>query len=216
VTWSASTPTNPGSTQARVFSGFCRDNPGSGGFAQPAQPCWENGMAIGACAGTFDSCEQREEGAFGPNGSNFQTIVAIGNGANILGGPAAGTLVSIFTIPPTYNPTVDAAGSLPGPGAVAVPVRPPAAVGHGLRAPVHRWPPPSLVVPPEERGAAPVQAAAAGSTRLGSTRPEAAPAAAPAAAMARNGLALPPDVDLAELVADVVEAALLDAGIDLS
>jgi len=121
VTWSASTPTNPGSTQARVFSGFCRDNPGSGGFAQPAQPCWENGMAIGACAGTFDSCEQREEGAFGPNGSNFQTIVAIGNGANILGGPAAGTLVSIFTIPPTYNPTVDAAGSLPGPGAVAIP-----------------------------------------------------------------------------------------------
>ena len=29
----------------------------------------------------------------------------------------AATLVSIFCIPPTFDPTVDAAGDLPGPGA---------------------------------------------------------------------------------------------------
>jgi hypothetical protein len=39
----------------------------------------------------------------------------------INGGPAANTLVSIFTILPTFNATVDAAGDLPGPGAVALP-----------------------------------------------------------------------------------------------
>jgi len=33
----------------------------------------------------------------------------------------ASTLVSIFCIQPTFNATVDAAGDLPGPGAVSLP-----------------------------------------------------------------------------------------------
>ena len=47
--------------------------------------------------------------------------MAVGNSTSLLGGPAGGTLVSIFTIRPTFDPTVDAAGDLPGPGAVALP-----------------------------------------------------------------------------------------------
>jgi hypothetical protein len=79
-------------------------------------------MAVGAaCSGTFESCEQRNNGAFGPAGGANRTITAVGNAMSIIGGPAAGTLVSIFSIRPTFDPTVDAAGDLPGPGVVALP-----------------------------------------------------------------------------------------------
>ena len=40
---------------------------------------------------------------------------------SIVGGPAAATLVSVFSIPPTFDATIDGAGDLPGPGAVAIP-----------------------------------------------------------------------------------------------
>jgi hypothetical protein len=130
VTWTGSNPTNDtGSTvatQNRVFSGFCRDQDGTGAFAgtsaATAQECWRNNVAVGpACAGVFESCVQRSNGAFGPNGGNNRTIRAIGNAMSVLGGPAGATLVSVFTIPPTFDPTVDAAGDLPGPGAVSLP-----------------------------------------------------------------------------------------------
>jgi len=130
VTWSGTTATNDTgstvSTQNRVFAGYCRDTDGTGAFsgttAATAQQCWENGMAIGAaCTGTFESCEQRNNGAFGPNGGNNRTIIAIGNAMSILSGSGSATLVSVFSIPPTFNATVDAAGDLPGPGAVSLP-----------------------------------------------------------------------------------------------
>ena len=137
VTWSGTPSTNDtGSTvsvQSRVFSGFCRDADASGCFKGDDDPmcptptpgfqqCWENGMAIGAaCSGDYESCEQRSNGAFGPAGGSNRTIIAIGAGASLLGGPADGTLVSIFSIPPTFDATVDSAGDLPGPGAVALP-----------------------------------------------------------------------------------------------
>jgi hypothetical protein len=130
VSWTGTPAANDtGSTssvQSRVFSGFCRDVDGSGAFAgtdpASAQHCWENGMAVGAaCSGEFESCEQRNNGAFGPAGGANRTITAIGSASSILGGPAAGTLVSVFSIRPTFNDTVDAAGDLPGPGAVALP-----------------------------------------------------------------------------------------------
>jgi hypothetical protein len=130
VSWTGTTATNDtGSTasvQNRVFSGFCRDVDSTGAFAgstpATAQLCWENGMAVGAaCSGTFESCEQRNNGAFGPSGGANKTITAIGSAASILGGPAAAKLVSVFSIRPTFDPTVDAAGDLPGPGAVALP-----------------------------------------------------------------------------------------------
>jgi hypothetical protein len=133
VSWSGTTATNDTggtfSVQNRVFSGFCRDVGGTGGTGAfegtspaTAHLCWENGMAQNAaCAEPFESCEQRTNGAFGPAGGSNRTIIAIGNGSSILGGPTLGTLVSIFSIPPTFDPTVDSAGDLPGPGAVALP-----------------------------------------------------------------------------------------------
>jgi hypothetical protein len=130
VTWSGTSATNDTggtfSVQNRVFSGFCRDVDGTGAFQgttpATAKLCWENGAAVGtACAGTFESCEQRNNGAFGPAGGANRTIVAIGNGMSILGGPSAATLVCVFSIRPTFDATVDAAGDLPGPGAVALP-----------------------------------------------------------------------------------------------
>jgi len=79
-------------------------------------------MAVGAaCSGVFESCMQRNNGAFGPAGGANKTITAIGSAASIVGGPAQAKLVSIFSIAPTFNATVDAAGDLPGPGAVAIP-----------------------------------------------------------------------------------------------
>jgi hypothetical protein len=138
ITWTASPATNDsGSTasaQPRVFSGFCRDVAlpgGTGSFDVDAAPdgqfqqCWENGMALGtACSESLngaESCEQRTQGAFGPNGGGNRTVVAIGSATSILAGPAPGTLVSIFSIPPTFDATIDSAGDLPGPGAVALP-----------------------------------------------------------------------------------------------
>jgi cell division septation protein DedD len=133
LTWSGTTATNDTggtfSVQSRVFSGFCRDVGGTGGTGAfqgstpaTAKLCWENGMAIGtACTEPFESCEQRNNGAFGPSGGANRTIRAIGNGMSILAGAAPATLVSLFSIAPTFDATVDAAGDLPGPGAVALP-----------------------------------------------------------------------------------------------
>jgi len=129
VTWTATVATNDtgatASVQTRVFSGYCRDANNTGAFGLPnseTRLCWENGMAVGAaCAEPLESCEQRSEGAFGPSGGNNATITVVGNAASILGGPASATLVSIFSIPPTLDPTVDASQDLPGPGAIAIP-----------------------------------------------------------------------------------------------
>jgi hypothetical protein len=137
VTWSGTQATNDtGSTasfQRRVFAGYCRDVSlpgGTGSFDADAMPgnqfkhCWENGMAVGTPCSQADnsaeSCEQRSEGAFGPNGGANRTIRAIGNAMSIMSGPAAATLVSVFSIPPVYDATIDGAFDLPGPGAVAI------------------------------------------------------------------------------------------------
>jgi len=133
LTWSGTPATNDTggtfSVQSRVFSGYCRDVGGTGGTGAfqgstpaTAKLCWENGMAIStACAEPFESCEQRNNGAFGPSGGANRTIQAIGNAMSVLGGAAPATLVSLFSIAPTFDATVDAAGDLPGPGAVALP-----------------------------------------------------------------------------------------------
>lgn len=123
VSWSATSAPNPTSAaQVRVFCGYCRDGD-TLGFQQPFQQCWENGAAVGATCtfGTTPVCHQRDHGAFGPNGSGVRTINAIGAAAGSIvdGLPHPQTLVSVFCIPPTFNATIDAAGNLPGPGAVA-------------------------------------------------------------------------------------------------
>ena len=78
------------------------------------------------CAGitNFTSCGQRTAAAFTAN-DIARTISASGAAAGALttgGAPKPQTLVSIFCIPPSFNPLVDAAADLPGPGAVSLPV----------------------------------------------------------------------------------------------
>jgi len=121
------------SSDTRTFSGYCRDKAlpgGTGSFDADAaaggqfKQCWENAMAVGTPCSESDngaeSCEQRTQGAFGPNGGANRTIQVIGNSMSILAGPSVGTLVSIFSIPPTFDGTIDSAGDLPGPGAVSL------------------------------------------------------------------------------------------------
>lgn len=123
VSWTATPAPQPSSgSQARVFCGYCRDGD-TLGFQNPFRQCWENGQPIGgACTfGGTPLCQQRDQGAFGPNGNGVQTITAIGAAAGSIvdGLPHPQTLVSVFCIPPTFNATIDAAANLPGPGAVA-------------------------------------------------------------------------------------------------
>jgi hypothetical protein len=124
VSWTATPAPNPVSAgQIRVFCGYCR-NDSTLAFQQPFQQCWENGMAVGgACTfgGVDATCEQRDQGAFGPSGNNVRTINAVGMpaGSIVDGLPHAQNLVSVFCIPPTFNATIDASANLPGPGAVA-------------------------------------------------------------------------------------------------
>jgi hypothetical protein len=139
LTWTASRPTNDsGSTagaQRRVFSGYCRDMAlpgGTGSFDAnsmagfQSKRCWQNGMAVGSPCSEADNsaetCEQRTQGAFGPNGGAVRTIRVFGVGAGAIhdGQPHAATLGAIFSLAPTFENTLDAADNLPGPAAVSL------------------------------------------------------------------------------------------------
>jgi hypothetical protein len=124
VSWTATLAPRPNSlNQLRVFCGYCRNNQTTS-FQQPFQQCWENGAAVGPVC-TFGAgaarCQQHNQGAFGPGGGTVQTITARGAEAGSIsdGLPHSQKLVSVFCIPPTFNPTIDNAADLPGPGAVA-------------------------------------------------------------------------------------------------
>lgn len=69
-----------------------------------------------------ESCEQRNQGAYGPGGGAVRTITVFGTPAGpvVDGAPHAQNLVTNFSIPPTFDPTVDAAANLPGPGTLAL------------------------------------------------------------------------------------------------
>jgi hypothetical protein len=75
------------------------------------------------CAEPYESCEQNEPGAFAPGGGTAQTIRVFGSAAGDVTDrqehPA--TLAGVFCIPPTYDPLIDNAANLPGPGAVSLP-----------------------------------------------------------------------------------------------
>jgi hypothetical protein len=123
---------NAASGQNNVFCGYCRDvnNLGTGCFAgdpnpacptpAPASPiaCADNA----GCPADYPDCIQRSAGAFGPAGGGARTITETGSPAGDMtdGAAHASTLASIFCIQPTFNATVDAAGDLPGPGAVTL------------------------------------------------------------------------------------------------
>jgi hypothetical protein len=99
LTWSGTTARTTraarSACRAGVFSGFCRDADGTGRLRgldagdRPALLGERHGVGRPA-AGPFESCEQRNNGAFGPSGGANRTIVAVGNSTSLLGGPAAG------------------------------------------------------------------------------------------------------------------------------
>jgi len=119
---------------ARVFCGFCRDVTGGGSL------CFEGSLAGGcpasipqatgnavpcnsdadcADADTYESCVQRDPGAFSETGATMITVWGSSDGECVTDGqPHATSLVSLFCHPPTFGATVDAAGDLPGPGAM--------------------------------------------------------------------------------------------------
>ena len=134
--------------QPNVFCAFCRNKATNvfarrcNGLASGAACTCSPGVSCAACSGapclaipctsnadcatlgSFNSCGQRTSGAF-TSIDVVRTITEMGTvaGALTTGGAAQpGTLVSVFCIPPTFNPLVDSAGALPGPGAVALPV----------------------------------------------------------------------------------------------
>jgi hypothetical protein len=115
----ASTP-----AQSNVFCGFCGN--GFGGFqgssTTPAVPCTADAQCTSA---PNTKCRQKTPGAFGTNlspGVVARTIAETGTPSGCLagGGSLPTTLVSVFCIPPTFNPAVDSAADLPGPGAAAL------------------------------------------------------------------------------------------------
>ena len=138
TSWTGTVATNDTgstvSTQQRVFCGYCRDRNASNCFkgdpdtacpvsSPPFQQCWSAGATFGsACTEPFESCEQRDGGAYGPGGGSVKTITLAGTTAgNVFdGAPHAQKLVTNFCIPPTFNATVDATADLPGPGALAL------------------------------------------------------------------------------------------------
>ncbi|HYR96962.1 MAG TPA: hypothetical protein VEM57_09500, partial [Candidatus Binatus sp.] len=89
---------------------------------QVITPCTSDAQCSGQ-AGTWPDCAQKSPGAFGPAGGGAHSITETGSPAgNMTDGLGhASTLVSIFCIQPTFDGTVDAAGDLPGPGAVSLP-----------------------------------------------------------------------------------------------
>ena len=119
-------PQNTACTAAGVPFNCC-SGVGTGSCTQPPHPCFiGNGGTPSACTdgnSSWPDCQQRNPGAFGPAGGGARTITEIGAPAGNLadGAGHASTLVGAFCIQPTFNATVDAAGDLPGPGAVSLP-----------------------------------------------------------------------------------------------
>jgi len=121
VTWTAVSS----GTQARVFCGYCRDADLTLAFADPPVACVIGARATDQCTPPFESCEQRQQGAFGPNGGGVTTISLHGatGGPLVLGTPVDATLASVFCVPPVAGDVVNNNVSLPGPAALTLPVR---------------------------------------------------------------------------------------------
>ncbi len=105
--------------QSNVFCGFCANTAGTA-FKNPPVSCTSS-TDCAAVTG-FTRCRQKDAGAF--SGDDIARTI------NLTGSPAAGgvtggapvpsTLVTAFCIPPTFNPLVDSAADLPGPGATTL------------------------------------------------------------------------------------------------
>jgi hypothetical protein len=107
--------------QPRVFCGFCFDPNISSAFANPPDPCSSDAECV-ARADDYDSCRQFNNGAFRNAFATTITETGAQPGVCIADGSLQPTtLVSVFCIPPSYDPIVDPSGELPGPGAVSLP-----------------------------------------------------------------------------------------------
>jgi hypothetical protein len=100
---------------------LCCTGAGAGTCNQAPKACTAPGQCTDG-AGTWPDCQQNSAGAFGPAGGGARTITETGSPAGDMTDGLAhnSTLASIFCIQPTFNATVDAAGDLPGPGAVTL------------------------------------------------------------------------------------------------
>jgi hypothetical protein len=121
--------------QEGVFCGFCRDVTAGGSH------CFEGDSSVACPPGStpvhtarpcdssadcpdpdYPDCQQRDSGAFSRGAARGISTTGSPAGACLADGtPHASTLVSLFCIPPTFEPTVDTTGNLPGPGAVSLP-----------------------------------------------------------------------------------------------
>jgi len=112
---------DPANAQTRTFCGFCFDATVSSAYANPPDPC----LSDAECAARgdfFDTCQQHNNGAF--RNAFATTVSETGANAGVCisdGATHASTLVSVFCVPPSYDPIVDPSGELPGPGAVSLP-----------------------------------------------------------------------------------------------
>ena len=99
-----------------VFCGFCGQQ-FTPTFENPPHACTADSQCTTA---PFMRCRQRTSGAFGQGPA--RTITETGTPAACLtdGLPHSSILASTFCTPPSYNSTVDAAGDLPGPGAITL------------------------------------------------------------------------------------------------
>jgi hypothetical protein len=110
--------------QTRVFCGFCG---GGVAFKTPPVPCTDDSkctglVGCGSPTGACTTCKQRQPGAFQIGDARTITQTGIPAGVPLTDQlPHAGTLVSVFCIPPSFNGAVDGTADLPGPGAVALP-----------------------------------------------------------------------------------------------
>ncbi len=80
-------------------------------------------MAVGApCSGAYETCTQRNNSAFGPNGGAVKTIRTFGVAAGSLAdnAPHGATLGTLLSVGPTFDATVDAALDLPSTGALTL------------------------------------------------------------------------------------------------
>lgn len=107
------------SGQSRVFCGFCRDGDDTLGFevgSGNGVPCTSDAQ----CEQPFESCQQRSSGAFFVPANTIAAFGAPAGNLEDFAGHAA-TLVSVFCLPPTFVPIIDAPSDLPGPGAASFP-----------------------------------------------------------------------------------------------
>jgi hypothetical protein len=104
--------------QSRVFCGFCGDTFASN-FESPPRACTADSQCTNP---TFPTCKQRAPGAFTVGNARTISLTGSASGTCLADGAShPTTLVSVFCIPPSYDPTVDSVGNLPGPGAVTLP-----------------------------------------------------------------------------------------------